>query len=152
MKDAADRIVARYERHALSWDADRRAANWIDKPFIERFLGYLPPGATVLDLGCGGGSPVATSCTAIAASALCSTEAAGSAGLRGWRCCPTMASVLLCSPIVIQARFRKCSPIMSSTGCAAKSRYPGSIVFVSGGARRWRSSKLTDRPGKRRGG
>jgi SAM-dependent methyltransferase len=52
MEDAAAGI-------ALSWDADRRAAGWIDKPFIERFLSVLPSGATVLDLGCGGGSPVA---------------------------------------------------------------------------------------------
>jgi trans-aconitate methyltransferase len=59
MEDAANRIVEHYERHALSWDADRRAAAWIDKPFIERFLGLLPRGAAVLDLGCGGGSPVA---------------------------------------------------------------------------------------------
>jgi SAM-dependent methyltransferase len=59
MEDAANKIVAHYERHALSWDADRRAAGWIDKPFIERFLRLLLPGATVLDLGCGGGSPVA---------------------------------------------------------------------------------------------
>jgi len=59
MEDAAMQIVDHYERHALSWDADRRASGWIDKPFIERFLGFLPQGATVLDLGCGGGSPVA---------------------------------------------------------------------------------------------
>jgi 2-polyprenyl-3-methyl-5-hydroxy-6-metoxy-1,4-benzoquinol methylase len=59
MEDAANRIVDHYERRALSWDADRRAAGWIDKPFNERFLGYLPQGATFLDLGCGGGSPVA---------------------------------------------------------------------------------------------
>ncbi len=59
MEDAANRIVRHYERHALSWDADRRAAGWADKPFIERFLSFLPQGATVLDLGCGGGSPVA---------------------------------------------------------------------------------------------
>jgi len=59
MDDAASGIVAHYERHAVSWDADRRAANWIDKPFIERFLSLLPQGANVLDLGCGGGSPVA---------------------------------------------------------------------------------------------
>ena len=57
--DAADRIVDHYERHALSWDADRRAAGWSDQPHIARFLGLLPPRATVLDLGCGGGSPVA---------------------------------------------------------------------------------------------
>ena len=59
MDDAASRIVAHYEKHALSWDADRRAASWTDKPCIERFLGCLPNGATVLDLGCGGGVPVA---------------------------------------------------------------------------------------------
>ena len=57
--DDADRIVGHYERHALSWDADRRAAAWIDKSPIEGFLNCLPQGATVLDLGCGGGSPVA---------------------------------------------------------------------------------------------
>ncbi|MBU6462522.1 MAG: class I SAM-dependent methyltransferase [Bradyrhizobium sp.] len=57
--EAANRIVAHYERHALSWDADRRAGGWGDKAYIERFLSYLPAGATVLDLGCGGGDPVA---------------------------------------------------------------------------------------------
>jgi SAM-dependent methyltransferase len=59
IENAANRIVAHYEHHALSWDADRRAANWNDKPYIERFLSFVPRGATVLDLGCGGGSPVA---------------------------------------------------------------------------------------------
>src|SRR5262249_43560365 len=59
MEDVANRIVAHYERHALAWDADRRAASWIDKPFIERFLRLLPQSETILDLGCGGGSPVA---------------------------------------------------------------------------------------------
>jgi len=59
MEDAADRVVAHYERHALAWDADRRAASWIDKPFIERFLSFVPRGANILDLGCGGGSPIA---------------------------------------------------------------------------------------------
>jgi SAM-dependent methyltransferase len=59
MNDAASRITAHYERHALSWDAERRAAAWIDKPCIERFLGLLSGSATVLDLGCGGGMPVA---------------------------------------------------------------------------------------------
>ncbi|HEY1544339.1 MAG TPA: class I SAM-dependent methyltransferase [Xanthobacteraceae bacterium] len=59
MDDAASRIVAHYERHAASWDADRRAAAWIDKPYIDRFLGFLPRAASVLDLGCGGGAPVA---------------------------------------------------------------------------------------------
>ena len=64
MEDAANNIVAHYEHHALSWDADRRAAGWTDKPYIERFLEALPTDATVLDLGCGGGDPVALHMTA----------------------------------------------------------------------------------------
>ena len=60
MEDAASRIVGHYERHALEWDADRRAASWIDKPYIERFLRFLPERANILDLGCGGGLPIAT--------------------------------------------------------------------------------------------
>jgi SAM-dependent methyltransferase len=59
MHDAASRIVAHYERHAVAWDADRRGAAWIDKPCIERFLGMVAANATVLDLGCGGGVPIA---------------------------------------------------------------------------------------------
>jgi cyclopropane fatty-acyl-phospholipid synthase-like methyltransferase len=59
MDDSAHRITAHYERHALSWDADRRAAGWVDKPCIDRFLARLAAGASVLDLGCGGGEPVA---------------------------------------------------------------------------------------------
>ena len=51
MDDAASRIVDHYERHAVAWDGDRRAASWIDKPFIEHFLSFLPQGATVLDPG-----------------------------------------------------------------------------------------------------
>lgn len=58
MEDAAGGISAHYGRHAASWDADRRAAAWTDRPHIERFVDQLPPGATVLDLGCGGGVPV----------------------------------------------------------------------------------------------
>jgi SAM-dependent methyltransferase len=59
MNDAADLIVKHYERHALAWDADRRAAGWNDKRWIDRFIGLLAAGADVLDLGCGGGAPVA---------------------------------------------------------------------------------------------
>lgn len=59
MEDSADGMIGHYERHARAWDADRRAADWSDKPYIERFLGLLPAGASVLDLGCGGGDPVA---------------------------------------------------------------------------------------------
>src|ERR1051325_5813201 len=59
MSDLADLITDHYERHALTWDADRRSAYWNDKRWIDRFVDLLPPAAAVLDLGCGGGEPVA---------------------------------------------------------------------------------------------
>lgn len=59
MQELADRIVAHYERHARAWDADRRMANWNDKPWHDRFIATLPSTASVLDLGCGSSSPVA---------------------------------------------------------------------------------------------
>ncbi len=55
----ADRIIAHYEKHGRDWDADRRAHGWNDKPWHDRFIAALAQGASVLDLGCGGGSPVA---------------------------------------------------------------------------------------------
>jgi SAM-dependent methyltransferase len=55
----AARIPNHYERHALAWDADRRRLGWNDRPWLERFAAQLPAGAAVLDLGCGGGDPVA---------------------------------------------------------------------------------------------
>lgn len=59
MNGLADAIVGHYERHAVAWDADRRNGGWNDQGWHDRFIGALPHGASVLDLGCGGGSPVA---------------------------------------------------------------------------------------------
>ncbi|MGA6932528.1 MAG: class I SAM-dependent methyltransferase, partial [Pseudolabrys sp.] len=59
MSKLADQIIGHYERHAIAWDGDRTHAAWNDKPWHDRFIGSLPKGATVLDLGCGSGSPVA---------------------------------------------------------------------------------------------
>jgi SAM-dependent methyltransferase len=64
MSPAADDIVAHYERHAIAWDADRRKGGWNDKWWHDRFSEALPENATVLDLGCGGGSPVAANLVA----------------------------------------------------------------------------------------
>jgi trans-aconitate methyltransferase len=57
MQELSDRITDHYERHAYAWDADRRAAEWNDKPWHDRFIVELPRAASVLDLGCGSGSP-----------------------------------------------------------------------------------------------
>ena len=59
MNRLSDRIVGHYERHATAWDADRAGSAWNDKPWHDRFVAMLPKGASVLDLGCGSGSPVA---------------------------------------------------------------------------------------------
>jgi SAM-dependent methyltransferase len=55
----ADRIIGHYERHAAAWDEDRARAAWNDKPWHDRFIAMLPKSASVLDLGCGSGNPVA---------------------------------------------------------------------------------------------
>jgi SAM-dependent methyltransferase len=59
MSEFSDRIVSHYERHATEWDADRRKYRWNDRRWHDRFVDALPEHASVLDLGCGGGSPVA---------------------------------------------------------------------------------------------
>lgn len=62
--DLAGRIIAHYERHASAWDADRRSSGWNDRSWHDRFLALLAEGADVLDLGCGGSSPVASNLVA----------------------------------------------------------------------------------------
>ncbi len=58
-EDLAALIPAHYEKHAAAWDHDRQAFGWNDKPWHDRFLNQLPMGASILDLGCGSGWPVA---------------------------------------------------------------------------------------------
>jgi SAM-dependent methyltransferase len=59
MSDLAKRIIGHYEQHALTWDRDRQNSPWNDKGWHDRFVEVLPKRAMVLDLGCGGGRPVA---------------------------------------------------------------------------------------------
>lgn len=59
MSRRADTVIGLYRRHASSWDAARRAGAWNDRGWHEAFAAELAPGAQVLDLGCGGGAPVA---------------------------------------------------------------------------------------------
>jgi SAM-dependent methyltransferase len=55
---AAERIVGLYRRHARAWAA-ARGTELRERAWIERFAGLLVPAATVLDIGCGSGEPIA---------------------------------------------------------------------------------------------
>lgn len=58
MSSPADEIIGLYERHAQAWDA-ARGRSLAEKPWLDRFTALLPPGAAVLDMGCGAGEPIA---------------------------------------------------------------------------------------------
>jgi SAM-dependent methyltransferase len=64
MAELADRIAEHYEGHAIASDADRRKSGWNDEIWHARFIEALPEHASILDLGCGGGAPVATNLVA----------------------------------------------------------------------------------------
>jgi SAM-dependent methyltransferase len=58
MPSESERIMDLYQRHATDWDRDR-GRSLIEKPWLDRFLALLPPSASVLDIGCGAGEPIA---------------------------------------------------------------------------------------------
>lgn len=53
-----DRIAELYQRHAHAFDAARRR-NFPERIWLDRFARHLPGSGELLDLGCGGGEPVA---------------------------------------------------------------------------------------------
>lgn len=53
-----DRIAEHYERHAHAFDRDRRG-RFVERDWLDRFTRPLPRGSHILDLGCGGGEPIA---------------------------------------------------------------------------------------------
>lgn len=53
-----DRIAELYQRHAHAFDAARRRS-FPERVWLDRFAGHIPDGGEILDLGCGGGEPVA---------------------------------------------------------------------------------------------
>jgi len=57
--NASETVIDLYRRHAAQWDAARRSSGWNDRVWIEAFADSLAHGSRVLDLGCGGGEPVA---------------------------------------------------------------------------------------------
>jgi SAM-dependent methyltransferase len=58
MNSDADRISGLYERHAEAFDRER-GRHLFERAWLDRFLALLPPDASVLDLGCGSGEPIA---------------------------------------------------------------------------------------------
>jgi SAM-dependent methyltransferase len=54
----AERIIGLYQRHADRWDRER-GRDLFEKPWLDRFLALLQPGASILDLGCGSAEPIA---------------------------------------------------------------------------------------------
>jgi cyclopropane fatty-acyl-phospholipid synthase-like methyltransferase len=59
MDSHADKIIDLYERHAHDYVADRGRVGWNESAWLDRFTALLPPGATILDIGCGAGEPIA---------------------------------------------------------------------------------------------
>lgn len=53
-----DAVIELYERHAPIYDRDR-SRSLQERMWLDRFLGNVRSGGTVLDLGCGMGEPIA---------------------------------------------------------------------------------------------
>jgi ubiquinone/menaquinone biosynthesis C-methylase UbiE len=66
MTNFSDKISGHYEKHAIEWDTDRRKSGWNDRHWHDRFVETLPRSSRILDLGCGGGIPVAFNLVACA--------------------------------------------------------------------------------------
>jgi trans-aconitate methyltransferase len=58
MNSDADRIIELYQRNAHAWAHDR-GNRLIERAWLDRFRALLPAGASVLDIGCGSGEPIA---------------------------------------------------------------------------------------------
>lgn len=60
MTSPQEQVVSLYERHARAWVADRQRGAFLERRWLKRFIGLLPRDATVLDIGCGAGAPIAS--------------------------------------------------------------------------------------------
>lgn len=58
MSSPADDIIDLYRRHAVAWTTARGDVLH-ERGWMEAFAGLMAPGASVLDIGCGSGVPVA---------------------------------------------------------------------------------------------
>ena len=60
MASDADRVIEVYRRHGAEW-ARERGDRLVEGAWLDRFQALLPHHASVLDLGCGSGRPIARS-------------------------------------------------------------------------------------------
>ncbi len=56
---ASEAIIDLYERHAHDYATDRGRRLGGERAWLDRFAELLPSGASILDLGCGSGEPIA---------------------------------------------------------------------------------------------
>jgi SAM-dependent methyltransferase len=60
MPRGSENIVDLYERNAYAWDEQRgRPRPLMEQRWLDRFTALIPAGATILDIGCGSGKPIA---------------------------------------------------------------------------------------------
>lgn len=57
--DLALQTQVTYQRNARRF-ADERPKSLVEKPWLDRFLKWIPEGGKILDLGCGAGEPIAS--------------------------------------------------------------------------------------------
>ena len=58
MKPPAETVIDLYSRRARDFDDDRDKSLF-ERPWLDAFLGHVPEGGEVLDIGCGSGEPIA---------------------------------------------------------------------------------------------
>jgi cyclopropane fatty-acyl-phospholipid synthase-like methyltransferase len=54
----ADSVGQSYDRIAEAWQRSRSGDAFAERTLVDRLVAPLPPGARILDLGCGGGEPI----------------------------------------------------------------------------------------------
>lgn len=59
MTKEADTIIGLYRRHGAKWAKLRSQSPFLEFGWIDRFLKLLPTNPSILDLGCGSGTPIA---------------------------------------------------------------------------------------------
>ncbi|KVK55059.1 methyltransferase [Agrobacterium sp. D14] len=58
MPDASRDVITIYNEHGVDFDR-QRGRSLAEKPWLDRFISLLPKGASILDIGCGSGEPIA---------------------------------------------------------------------------------------------